>query len=312
MRRLLYALFLLSLLVLSGCSRESTSSLTVGSNQWPGYETLHLAEHLGLFKDVPIKLIELKSATDVISAFEFGQLDIAALTLDEAILVTQAVPDAVVFLVMDISNGADKLIAKPHISTLQDLAGKRVGVEQSALGAFVFSHVLKKSQLEEDEVYLIPSTVDQHLTMMEQDAIDAVVTFEPTSSRLVAEGNIVLFDSREIPNKIVDVLITRKGFLEENISSLKKLVQANWQALDFLQNHPEKAAEIMSPRLAISPQQLLESYEMLILPDQAHNQQILSAELPVTAEELSELMLEENLLHQAPDLQHLITNKVVE
>jgi NitT/TauT family transport system substrate-binding protein len=103
------------------CSESSPPPLSVGSNQWPGYEPLHLAEKLDLHDGYPIKLVELTSATDVMNAFKYGQLDVAALTLDEVLLLAEDVSDLIVFLVMDISNGADKLIAKFYIKTLADL-----------------------------------------------------------------------------------------------------------------------------------------------------------------------------------------------
>ncbi len=298
--------------LLTACSEAPSLTLTVGSNQWPGYETLHLAKKLNLYDDYAIKLVELTSATDVINAFKYGQLDVAALTLDEAILLAQDVPDIVVFLVMDISHGADKLIAKPDIKTLQDLVNKRIGVEQTALGAFFFSQVLKKAELSSTQVIVVPTTVDQHLRMMEMDNLDAVVTFEPTASKLLSQGNLSLFDSSEIPDKIVDVLVTTESQINTKNDSLKQLVSAQWEALNYLSSNPIEAAMIMAPRLHVSAEQLLSSYDDLLLPNQQRNQTLLGGELLKTAIQLNTLMVEEGIHNGQVDVRNLISDRFVQ
>ncbi len=67
-------------------------------------------------------------------ALRVGSLDLAGLTLDEALLLAQeGVPIAVIW-VLNTSAGADALLAKPGITTLDALRGKRIGVEQTAVG----------------------------------------------------------------------------------------------------------------------------------------------------------------------------------
>lgn len=310
-KNLLNSITLLAMIALSGCSEPPPPSLTVGTNQWPGYETLHLANKLHLYDSYPIKLVELTSATDVLNAFKYGQLDVAALTLDEAILLARDVPDLVVFLVMDISNGADKLIAKPYVDGLEDLANKRVGVEQTALGAFFFSQMLKAAELSLTQVTTVPATVDQHLRMMNEGNLDAVVTFEPTASLLMSRGNVSLFDSSQIPDKIVDVLVTTRAKLQSKHDTLLRLVSAQWEALDYLANEPQDAARLMAPRLHISAEQLLLSYEGLLLPDKHQNQTLLSESLSSTASKLNTLMVDEGIITHTIRTNDLITDELV-
>jgi NitT/TauT family transport system substrate-binding protein len=310
-RHLAIPIFLAIITLLTACSESAPQPLSVGSNQWPGYEPLHLAQKLGFHDGYPIKLFELTSATDVMNAFKYGQLDVAALTLDEVILLAEDMPDLVVFLVMDISNGADTLIAKPHITSLADLANQRIGVEETALGAFFFSQVLKAANLTRSDVTVVPTTVDQHLRMMESDNLDAVVTFEPTASTLVLQGNVSIFDSSQIPDTIVDVLVTTRPVLEAKYNTIQTLVSAHWDALDYLTHNPEEAAKLMAPRLHISSEQLLQSYEGLLLPNQRHNQRLLGGELDTTVTQHQSLMLKERIINQNSNLETLISDRLV-
>ena len=76
----LYALLLL--IFLSGCT-QNKQPLKIATNTWIGYEPLYVIEQLNL-TDSPIKLTRKQNATDVMKLFESGEVDMACLTLDEA------------------------------------------------------------------------------------------------------------------------------------------------------------------------------------------------------------------------------------
>lgn len=311
-----WALISLMLLCLQGCDdlgheHNGHAHLKVGTNQWPGYEPLHLAQHLGLHDSSQIKLIELTSATDVINAFELNQLDVAALTLDESLRVMERLPEVSIILVTDISNGADALIAQPDIQLIEQLKGKTIGVEESALGAFFLTQIVSNSALSRDDITVIPATVNSHFELMSQHKLDAVITFEPISSKLEEKGFLNLFDSQQIPGKIVDVLLAHNHVLDEFHHELKLMAESHWKALDFLNAHPQEAARLLAPRLHITPEQLEQAYQGLILPNHNENKTLLSTSLHTTIRELEQVMLNEGLLSNAVFKESMITDEVV-
>lgn len=305
-------LTLLLFLLCQACTSEPPQTLVVGSNQWLGYEPLYLARELDLYQDQSIKLVELTSATEVMNAFALGQLDVAALTLDEALKLMAYEPNLQVFLVMDISHGADKLIVNSSIRTLADLANKKVGVENTATGAFFISQILDIAKLQSSDIHIIPSTVDQHLAMMQTGELDAVVTFEPIASRLLEKGFYSLIDSRQIPGQIVDVLIAREQTIIEKKEMLKQLTEAHWKSLNYLKNHPQQAAAIIAPRIEMTVEQLLPSYRNVILPDQQLNAQMLQTEIGNLAGRLAEFMQTKGLLKKIPDTRNIASHVVIE
>lgn len=82
----LHLISFLRLISIIGCEPRLHNILKVGTNLWPGYESLYLAQNLGFFDNKAIKLIEMPSATEVAHAFRNKTLDIAALTLDESLV----------------------------------------------------------------------------------------------------------------------------------------------------------------------------------------------------------------------------------
>ncbi|MCW9015004.1 MAG: ABC transporter substrate-binding protein [Gammaproteobacteria bacterium] len=138
-----YPLLVMSLIACDPAP-ENRTALRIGTNVWPGYEPLYLARHLGYLEGQNIRLVEYSSASQVIRSYRNDLIDAAAMTLDEALLLLDQGYHPKVVLVMDVSDGADVIIGKPDIREFKDLINKKVGVENTALGAFFLARALEK------------------------------------------------------------------------------------------------------------------------------------------------------------------------
>jgi len=296
-------------LSLAGCTGKEEPGLRIATNQWIGYELLYLGQELAA-KDAPadyqrIRLIELLSNTDSLQALAAGTVDGAGLTLDEAITARAAGLDLKIVLVFDISAGADVLLARPGIDRLDQLKGKSIGVEQTGVGALMLDAAKKQAGLARGDVQVISMTADQHLAAFKQGKVDALVTFEPIASQIIAAGGQPLFDSRAIPGGIVDVLAITGKALADNPNTLRTLLTRYFSALNYLQQQPEDATRRMAPRLGLTPAGVQAGYARLILPDLAENYRLLGgvpAPLEATATQLAALMLREKLLAREIDV----------
>lgn len=297
---------------MQSCSVSENSILAVGTNQWPGNESLFLARTLDYYEFGNIKLIELASNTDVISAFQLGVIDVASLTLDEAISVANDMPGVLIFLVMDASHGADKLIANKNIHTVSDLSGKKLGYEKTALGAFFLKEFLGATELDEGDLVLVPATVNQHEAKMRLNEIDAVLTFEPVATNLLSQGYNELFNSSQIPGKIIDVLVTTQKIASEKQQQIEALVAGHWKALDYMKNNEDEAMATIALRLNTPHQQVKKIYEGLSLPNKEANNNLLSGKLQDTTLTLNKLMLEYGMVDKLVDVNQLTTQKFVQ
>ncbi|MDX2032760.1 MAG: ABC transporter substrate-binding protein [Blastocatellia bacterium] len=279
-------------LLMCGCGRGSEPEVRVGTHVWPGYETLFLAREKGFFGETAIRLLELPSASESIRAFENGSVDVAALTMDEALRLAARGLEPRIILIMDFSNGADVILARPEIRDLRGLKGRSIGVESNALGAYMLSRGLDSVGMQTSEVRLVPLLIPETETAYLQGRVDAVVTFEPYRSRLLGAGARMLFDSRRIPNEIADVMIVRRDFLDKAPRGLRRLVAGHFLALDRLTTDREEAAQVMALREQVSPANFLASLEGLRLPDRAENRQLLGPGKAVLVEAMSRLQQE--------------------
>jgi len=304
-----FTLSALLLSLLSGCNFKHSKPLRIGTNVWIGYETLYLARSLGYYDNLPIKMVELPSATEVLHAFRNHTLEIAALTLDETLTLLQSENDLKIILIMDISKGGDALLGKPTIATLHDIKDKRIGVENTAVGAILLDGALHAAKLTSADIDIVPLTVDEHLSAYLTDQVDAIITFEPVKTQLLDLGAKKLFDSSQIPDRIVDVLVTRQHIIDQRTEDLKQLLAAYFKALTYLHNNPEDASSRIAPRMGLTSTNILPQYEGLIIPDLKQNLQYLNGEnakLLQPSTKLINLMLQKKLLFKQVDSHSLI------
>lgn len=297
---------------MTGCGVTEEPGLRIATNQWIGYELLYLNETIsqGLQSEpLRVQLVELLSNSDSLQALAAGTVDGAGLTLDEVISARASGLDLKIVLVFDISTGADALLARPGITRVEDLKDMRVGVEQTGVGALMLESALNKAHLKASDVKLVSLTADQHLAAFQQGKLDALVTFEPFASQIMKAGGRRLFDSREIPDSIVDVLAISAQALQANPDTLRSLIARYFKAMDYLHNNFLDATRMMAPRLGLTPEAAQAAYTGLKLPDLRENRRLLNGSPPpleIAGSKLAALMLRERLLARKIEVHNLI------
>jgi NitT/TauT family transport system substrate-binding protein len=290
--------------LIAGCEVEPPAVLRVGMFVWPGYAPLQLANELGSVDKAQVRLVHYSSATQVLRAFRNGAIEAATLTLDEALLLADDLPDVRVVLVMDASHGADVVLGKPGLESLADLRGRRVGYEATALGAYMLSRALDVGGLRSDEISVVSLQIDEHERAFQTGRVDAVVTFEPTRSRLLARGARVLFDSSQIPGEILDVVVIHGRFLEQHPQGVRAMARGWFKALEFKTQRPDEAVKLLSQFLQLSVVDTVAAYQGVTLLGLTENRRLLGGDTPglrPIGERLASVMEKKSLLKRSPD-----------
>lgn len=243
-------------------------------------------------------------------------LQAATLSLDEALNVVDQGLDLRVVLVMDVSNGADAVLGGPGIRSPGDLRGKRVGVETNALGALMLQACLDAGGLSPRDIRIVDLGVDRHAAAFRRGDVDAVVTFEPVRSDLLRAGAMIVFDSSQVPDRIVDVLVVIPEVLERDPDTVRRLVAGHFQALAFFRDQPLRAATIMRARQRSEPEEIVRAFDGLTLPDLAENRRLLGTgsaapALEATAERLMKIMVDHDLLAQPVAVRGLFDGRLL-
>ena len=296
-------------LFLAACQEPSQRPLKVATSLWPGYEPLYLARYLDVFH-TDIEVVQLGSASDVLRAFRNGSVEVAAMTLDEALMLAANGEPLTVLMALDFSNGADVVMVWPDIKSLADLKSRRVGIESTVLGAMFLTAALEEAGLTLNDVQLVNLPQDQHYDALLQHQVDAIVTFEPVRTRLRNAGAAILFDSSAVPELIVDVLVVHRNAIEERDVQLQDLVRGYYEARSYMVTHPAEAHAYIARRQQLTPLELQQAYTGLRLPSLNDNIRWISGSpspFQAQAQHLYQQMSERKLVQNGavPDIQAL-------
>lgn len=258
-RCLLLFLAVVALLFSMGCMPKKSATLRVGINAWPGYEFLYLAQEKGFYRDegLDVRLVEFNSLSDARRAYERGQIDVIGTTVIEVLQARDnSSRSPQIVQVIDYSDGADVILARPGITSLAGLRGKRVGVELASLGIYILARGLEKNQMGLGDVEIV--SVDQ--TAMEgafrKGELDAIVTYPPTSTMLLRDGKAnIVFSSAQIAGEVIDVIAVEEAVNVGRAGDVAKLLRAYHRAIAYMRQHPADACRIMAEREGITAEE---------------------------------------------------------
>ncbi len=308
LRKLVGGLMLGGMGGLGGCT--PAQPLSVASHVWPGYEFMFVARDEGWLDTRQVRLVETASATASLDALVRRDVVAAALTLDEVLRARDQGLPLTIVLVFDVSLGADVVVARPSISALNALRGARIGVEETAVGGVMLAHLLQHAGLEASEVVRVPLRIDQHAEAWQDGRVDALITYEPVASTLLAGDAHRLFDSRRIPETIFDVLAVHHDWLDVHRKALTHLIAVHFRGLHALQRNPGDTAFRLARRLGLPGQAVMPTFRGLSLPGIDANRAYLDpsdSRLRDAARRVSDLMLRSGQLGQPASLDGLTT-----
>jgi NitT/TauT family transport system substrate-binding protein len=301
----MYTLLTAIVLIFSGCfNKNEVETFRIGTNIWPGYEPLHLAKIQNEYKE-NVDVLTYDSATVVLSKFRDNEIEAAALTLDEVILLKEQGYEPYIVAILDISNGADVLLSKPTVNSIDQLKGKSIGVENSALGSYMLARILELAKLKNEDIQLVPLGVNQHEAAFKDDVVDAIITFDPVRSELLKFGAKEIFTSKDIPGEIVDVLVVKKEFAKSKY--VKDILDAWSISSQKIVTRDNEAISISSKRLKQTNDEFISSLDGITIPTiEESNEMIKDTSLEKTIQKIQDVMLEKGLIKNKIDVKSIL------
>lgn len=296
--------------------RQATEPLALAYHPWSGYAPLHLLHQLKLLAPDVLRTLDTNSASESMALLRSGQVQAAALTLDEVLLARAQGVSLTVVALLDISAGADMVLGHPHLQNLSLLKGKRVGHETGAVGELMFHSLLSAAQLPPSAVTSVAVPVDDHESAWLSGKVDAVVTFEPAAGRLLKAGAVRLFDSRQLPKDLViaDVLAVLTPALDTQADHIRQLLQALFRAQNHLHTHLLDSQYRLAPWIGLPPAQVMSAFAGLRLTRWPENRSQLTGDPPPlarTAQSLAAFLQTQQLVSGPIPLDHIINGTLL-
>lgn len=263
-----------------GCSKKPAAKkpIKIATEVWAGYSYAYLAQEKGFFKKNGVE-VQLVQATDSMKArkmFADGDVDGRFDVFTEAVTgYAQGIVAQVVWVV-DYSDSADVVVAKKGINSLEQLKGKRIGVE----GMNTFSHMtvlelLRKHGLREQDVRFEIVNPQKVLDAIESNNIDAGHTWEPTTSKALAKGCKIVAKAGEVPGLITDVLFIDPKVVSERRQEVKAIVKSLNEAIEYSRKNQDESYKIMAKNEGMTVKQLTSDLSGLHILDLAENAQVM-------------------------------------
>jgi len=153
------------------------------------------------------------------------------------------------FYMVDWSRGADGLIGRQGINSLEDLNGKTVAFAPYTPSHFLLWNGLKESGLSTDqrgEIFAkAVHTKDgiEPATLFAQQKVDAAVAWDPDMSDAVSKrpGAKKIYDTRVANRLIADILVVSDQFARENPQTVVKFAQGWLEGVEFIKSQPTRA-----------------------------------------------------------------------
>ncbi|HXS90303.1 MAG TPA: ABC transporter substrate-binding protein [Steroidobacteraceae bacterium] len=277
--------------------------LRIALIRWPPFEFLHLAQEKGYFAEegVEVRLIEFVAVNDTQRAFEHDKIDGGTFSLFQVLQNRdQLTRKMQVPLVIDFSDGADLLLARPEIADVRSLRGHRVGVTLSPLDIFFLTRALELHGMSLQDVSLVYVRTADMAEALRDGKVDAITAYPPNSTEVENAGIArPIFSSSHIPGEIVDVLALDEAVIRQRPDDVAGVIRAFYRAVRFAQEHPEEAWQIMSARERVTPEEFRAALQTgITLVPLADQQKFLGKDssLPAVTARVSQVLKEKGLL----------------
>lgn len=158
------------------------------------------------------------------------------------------------------TSGGAALVVKPSINSPADLKGKKVASPQLgntqdvALRWWLKQNGLKTDPQGGGDVSILPQDNAQTLETFRSGQVDGAWVPEPWATRLVQEGGgKVLVDERSLwpgGQFVTTQLVVRTQFLKQHPDAVRRLLQGQVQANDYVNQNPDDAQKVVNQGIA--------------------------------------------------------------
>ncbi|MBI4525037.1 MAG: ABC transporter substrate-binding protein [Deltaproteobacteria bacterium] len=196
--------------------------------------------------------IILMKAIQVIQSLVGGSIDFGAST---GTAVSAAVNGADVRVVLALNDKPDfDLIARPNITTVQELRGKKIGVSAAgSLGEILARRILSAHHVPPDQVTIL-SLGQSHFTYasLKAGVLDAIMATMPLTFIAQDEGFRKLAAGGDVYRTVNGGLATTKMLISKQPDVVTKVIRASLRAVQLLKNDRKYGIEFFKgPHLDI-------------------------------------------------------------
>jgi NitT/TauT family transport system substrate-binding protein len=224
---------------------------------------LFIAEEKGFFAEegIRVETTPIATSNQLVDAVAAGNLDLFPESSAVPVLAVelQSPGRMKVFAVSSITQRTpfDAILVREDssVTTLSQLAGKRIGTFPGSTSATLLKKYLSDHKVDVSHVTFIPVPAQNQVTALLEGSVDAVHAYEPTIAIALNKGGVRrLFGSvyaDMLDSNPQGVAVVSCKLLKGNPAIAKKAVRALERAIVFMHENEAEARQIMARRLTL-------------------------------------------------------------
>lgn len=222
---------------------------------WPGFLPLWVAENEG-YLDSDRYSIEIIDEHDKITLERLmlsGQVDAIGLTLAD--LLGYWVIGLPLKVVRPVSRaiGTEGIVVSNNssISSVVELKGQRIAVDEQGLLPYVLHQALRESEVNSSDIVGVPREASQVARELRSGLLEAGVTREPWLSSLLADGHVrqIYGNQNSLPG-VLDLLAVYSPVNNDKQAVVQFLINALYRAEVFMSQNADLTVQLLADRLA--------------------------------------------------------------
>lgn len=292
--------------------KMSEKPIKVGVVLYPDFGTPYISQEKGFFTDEGIKVeIVMLPVETMVPALESGQVDMLVGSIDMMPVIADANINAKAILSTGISYGADGIVVKNNINSINDLKGQKVYLAYGFPGHFLFRFLSERAGLSYSDVELVNLNPDDVGSSFISGSINAGVTWEPWLSKATerTDGKVLL-TSREQPGIITDIIMARTDVLETRKEDVKRFMRGFFKGVDYWASHVDEGNAIIAKNFNLTKDEFAPMYDTIKLSNYNFNLEKFDKTKSLNVFELvnksGEVYLNDGIIKAKPDADKLI------
>ena len=257
---------------------NTASHLNIATQPAPGYLPIQVAWDNGWveealaeagYSDVTVTYTEFESGPPENESFAAEQQDIGVMGSVPGILAKAAGQDRV-YLGIAVNGEKTETIIVPKdspIKSIADLKGKKIGLVVGSICENLVYNLLATEGLTLADVELVNLATSEQQVALASKQVDAVATWQPTISKLIADGeNVILADGTGGVFKAESPIFGNRGYVEQNPEIVQIFIQQYARAAYEVENNKEKYAKEYAEKYGITEELLYAALEDSYFP----------------------------------------------
>lgn len=230
----------------------ASDKFVMGLDSWIGGTPVLIALNREYNKDYSLNL-DIKYVTndrDRITALRNGSIHATEMTLPAFLKFQQEFPDSGVIIgITDFSRGADGIIARAGIKTLNDMEDKTVSFVSDGIGKFILNKFLRLTGLRYQDIKPVErKEMSEVIGDLKSGEADLVVSWSPDMNLAVKEINAgkpgsvkMLITTKEAPDLVPTVLVVNKNVAVKYPDKVEAFLKTWYVSAKYIIEKPDKS-----------------------------------------------------------------------